>query len=333
MKNICIVTGANGFLGNTIVRALAGSRYELRALVLPGQSPVSLEKADCKVYYGDITDRDTLRELFEKEPEDRMVVIHCAAVVYIKSKPNPNVFRVNVDGTRNVIQKCLETDARLIYVNSIHAIPEVTDGGMAAETADFSQDSVTGVYAKSKAEAARVVLESVKRDGLNATIVQPSGIIGPGDFGNTHMTELMLTVAKGRLPAVVKGGYDFVDVRDVADGAVSAIEKGGKGECYILSNRYVTIKEITDLVSRYSGVKRIKLVLPLAVAKLAAPFCEAHYNRKKQTPLFTRYSLYTLSSPSNFSHEKADRELGYHTRPLEETVADTVQWFRETGRL
>lgn len=333
MKNICIVTGANGYLGNTVVRALDSSDYEVRALVLPGEEPFSLGGAKCEIFYGDVTDSGSLREIFRKEPDDRMVVIHCAAMVYIKRKPNPNVFRVNVDGTKNILQKCLETSARLVYVNSIHAIPEVTDGTQAAETADFSQDAVFGLYAKSKAEAARIVLESVKSRNLNATIVQPSGIIGPGDYGNTHMTELMLAVAKSRLPAVVKGGYDFVDVRDVAGGVISAIEKGRKGECYILSNRYVTIKEIADLTSRYSGAKKINWVLPLPVAEFAAPFCEAHYNRKKQTPLFTRYSLYTLRSPSQFSHEKASRELGYQTRPLEETIADTVGWFREVGRL
>jgi dihydroflavonol-4-reductase len=189
----------------------------VRALVLPGEEPFSLRGARCEIFYGDITDSGSLREIFQKEQEDRLVVIHSAAMVYIKRKPNPNVFRVNVEGTKNILEKCLETDARLVYVNnSIHAIPEVSDGALAAETSYFSQDAIFWLYAKSKAEAARIVLESVKNQNLNAAIVQPSGIIGPGDYGDTHMTELIPAVAKGRLPAVVKVGYDSVDVRDVA---------------------------------------------------------------------------------------------------------------------
>ncbi len=326
MKKIFIITGASGFLGNVILRKLESSGCEIRALLLPEDNGISLQGLNCKIYRGNVTEMDTLSDIFDKAPHEELIVIHCAAVVYVKNKPSPQVFRVNVGGTENIVRKCLEKDAKLIYINSVHAIPEPADNSEIIETEDFSQDAVFGIYAKSKAEAAKLVLNAVKHHGLFAIVLQPSGIIGPGDYGVTHMTALIMAVMHGKLPAIVKGGYDFVDVRDVADGILSAIEKGKNGECYILSNRYVELKEIVDLVCRYGNRKKINLTLPLPIAKIMAPLCELYYTAKKQTPLFTRYSLYTLQSKSNFCHDKADNALGYHVRKLEETISDTVEW-------
>lgn len=326
MRSVYVVTGASGFLGSTVVRKLLERGCEVRALRLPGDSAPSMEHANCKVYKGDITDIETLRDIFSKSPQDELIVIHCAAIVYIKNKPNPQVFRVNVGGTENIIRKCLETEAKLIYINSVHAIPEPDGDGPIVEVERFSQDAVVGLYAKSKAEAATMVLEAVRHRGLHAVVIHPSGLIGPGDEGVTHMTALIVAAMKGRLPAVVKGGYDFADVRDVAEGLLAAAEKGMDGECYILSNRFISIRELVDLVCKYSHARKVRLTLPLSLAKLAAPFCEIYYHLRKQTPLFTRYSLYTLQSKARFSHAKADAELGYHARSLEETIADTVTW-------
>ncbi len=163
----------------------------------------------------------------------------------------------------------------------------------------------------------------------NACIIHPSGIIGPNDYGNSHLTQLVKEVANGKLFACVKGGYDFVDVRDVADGIISACDKNNRGECYILSNKYITIKELTDFICDLEEKKRIKIVLPLWLAELVAPICELYYNIKKQTPLFTKYSLYTLSSNSNFSNEKAKKELEYKNRNMKDTIKDTIKWLQE----
>lgn len=329
MSKVYVVTGASGFLGGTVVRKLLEHGCEVRALRLPQDRMPSTEHGNCIVYEGDVTDIETLKDIFSRSPEDELVVIHCAAIVYIKNRPNPQVFLVNVDGTENIIQKCLETQAKLIYINTVHAIPEPDGDEPIVEVEDFSQRNVTGLYAKSKAEAARLVLDAVKHRGLRAVIIQPSGLIGPGDEGNTHMTALILAAMEERLPAVVKGGYDFVDVRDVADGILAAAEKGRDGECYILSNRFVSIRELVDLVCQYSHAGEVNRTLPLFVAKLAAPLCELYDHLRKRTPLFTSYSLYTLQSKSKFSHAKAEAELGYHVRSLDETIADTVEWFSQ----
>ena len=327
MKRIYIVTGASGFLGNNIIRMLEhDDNAEVRAFVLNGESISSLNNLKCSIYYGDVTKADTLNSVFDGCDGVEIFVIHCAAVVYIKSKYNSRVYNVNVNGTKNIVDKVLEYNAKLIYVSSVHAIPEKSDGNLISEVSIFNPDDVVGLYAKTKAEAARYVMDSVKDKGLDACIVHPSGILGPYDFSNSHLTALVREIVRGKLPMCVKGGYDFVDVRDVAKGIIMACDKGKKGECYIMSGEFVSIKKLADLVCDVVGRKRIKVVLPIMIAKIVAPFYEMYYNVKGKTPLFTKYSLYTLSSNSNFSNEKAKRDLGFVTRDITDTVKDMVMW-------
>lgn len=333
MKNIYIVTGANGFLGNNIVRKLIEKHEEVRALVLPNEEPRALKDLDCKIYRADVTKKETLKEIFEAENDAHLIVIHCAAIVYIKSKYSKAVEDVNIGGTVNIAEKCLEKNARLVYVNSVHSIPEKPNNEIITEIKHFNKDDVTGEYAKSKAEAAEYVLNAVKEKGLDAVVLHPSGIIGPGDFGRSHLTQMITDYANGKLSACVRGGYDFVDVRDVADGVISACEKGKSGECYILSNKYISVKELLDDISVAANVKKIKTVLPMWFAKVTAPLSEIYYKILKQPPLYTKYSLYTLTANANFSNEKAKRELGFSTRNIMDTLRDTVSWLREKGRI
>lgn len=332
MKKVFIVTGANGFLGNHIVRGLA-EKEEVRALVLPEDKSAALENVKCKIYRGDVTQIETLEDIFQTGPEVELYVIHCAAMVYIKSKYNPDVYRVNVDGTRNVIQKVLEKNAKLVYVSSVHAITEKPKGEIMTEIRHFEPDKVEGLYAKTKAKAANYCLRMVQKRNLNACIVHPSGILGPGDFGSSHLTQLIIDFACGRLKACVKGGYDFVDVRDVADGVIAACERGKKGECYILSNRYIEVRELLDRISEVRHTKKIQSVLPMWLARGTAPLSELYYRLLRQPPLYTRYSLYTLTSNANFSNEKAKQELQFTNRSFRETIADTVKWLEAAGRI
>ncbi len=328
MNKIYIITGANGFLGNNIIRKLEQEKNsEIRAFVLKGESIKSLENLKCKIYYGDVTKKESLASVFENTEGKEVFVIHCAGIVYIKSKYNPLVYNVNVNGTKNIIDKVLNINAKLVYISSVHAIPECD--GVITETVDFDPNRVEGLYAKTKAEAAKYVMDAVKTKNLNACIIHPSGIIGPNDYGNSHLTELVKEVASGKLFACVKGGYDFVDVRDVADGVINACNKNTKGECYILSNKYITIKELSDIICDCVKRKKINIVLPIWIAKIFALFFEIYYNLKKQTPLFTKYSLYTLSSNANFSNKKAKEELNFKNRDMIDTIKDTIKWINQ----
>ena len=332
MKKVYIVTGANGFLGNNIIRNIKlDADDEIRALVRSRSNVDSLNGLNCSIYIGDVTDVNSLDGIFDVS-NAKIICIHCAAFVYIKDKYDKNVFDVNVNGTMNVAKKCMETNTRLVYISTVHAIKEPKDNGVIVETDKFNPDLVDGFYAKSKAEALRRLLNMSKKQNLDLVVLHPSGIIGPDDYGNTHLTNLILKVANGSLHYVVSGGYNFVDVRDVSNAVINAICKGKKGECYIVSNRYASIKEICDIVCEYLNLKKVKIV-PFSLALFGAPFCEIYYNLMGKTPLFTKYSLNTLKTNSNFSNLKAKNELDFHPRELESTVKDTVDWLKSLNKL
>lgn len=324
------VTGAAGHLGSAITRQLINSGKEVRALVLPNEKHPP-EKAE--LYYGDVRDKESLRPCFENLNGRQLIVIHCAAIVSIASKFNQAVYDVNVTGTKNIVDLCREYGAsKLVYVSSVHAIPEKPNGVTVTEVTEFDPGRVVGLYPKTKAEATAYVLDAA-RQGLNACVVHPSGITGPYDHGKGHLTALVIDYYKRRLISGVKGGYDFVDVRDVADGTIVACDKGRQGECYILSNKFFQIKDILTLLHEITGKRKIKNFLPIWFVKATAPLAELYYRILKQAPLFTAYSIYTLTSNALFSHEKATSELGYTTREMRDTLADTVNWLREEGRI
>ncbi len=245
------------FLGNNIIRKLnADSQIEIRALVLPNDSINSLANLNCQIYYGDVTKKDTLKEIFVGLENKEVYVIHCAAIVYIKSKNDKNVYEVNVNKTKNIVDKVLDIKAKLVYVSSVHAINEKKRHEVIKEITDFDKNQVVGLYAKTKSEAVTYVLKMVKEKNLNACVVHPSGIIGPYDFKNSHLTHLINVIANRKLFVMVKGGYDFVDVRDVAQAIIKSCSINNKKECYILSNRYITMKELADIVREIKKIRK-----------------------------------------------------------------------------
>ncbi|MGI6752161.1 MAG: NAD-dependent epimerase/dehydratase family protein [Anaerovoracaceae bacterium] len=330
MGKIYLVTGAAGHLGGVITQKLIKNGVSVRALVLPKEKQIP-EKADS--FTGDIRDKESIRHCFEDLNGDELLVIHCAGIVSITSKVERALYDVNVIGTKNIVDLCIEYSvSKLVYISSVHAITEKPKGVVIKETTQFNPDKVVGAYAKTKAEATAYVLGAVQK-GLNACVVHPSGIIGPYDYGGGHINALIIDYCKGRLTSGVKGGYDFVDVRDVAAGVISASEKTNKGECYILSNRYYKISELLEMLHDITGRRRIKRFLPLMFVKITAPLAELYYKVLKQPPLFTSYSIYTLNSNALFSHQKATTELGYKTRDMRETLTDTISWLKGEGRI
>lgn len=323
-KKLYVVTGADGHLGNTILRALLEKGEKVRGLILPDQTPLFPDKAE--YVFGDVTNPESLLPLFRKEEDEDIYLIHTAGIISIADKVTDDLVRVNVEGTENLLALALGFRVKkFVYVSSVHAIPE-QPMRVLKETDAFSPDKVQGAYAKTKAMATEKVLEYVKK-GLNAVIVQPSGILGPYDGSGNHLVQLVTDYVQNRLPACVKGGYDFVDVRDVAAGTVAAAERGKTGECYILSNRHYEIKEVLAIAKSIAGGRKLP-VLPVWMAKLALPLMEFISRRRKKRPLYTKYSLYTLTSNDKFSHEKASRELGYRPRDLYETIRDTIAWIK-----
>lgn len=322
-QTLYVVTGANGFLGSAVVRHLIERGSVVRALVRerPGLALAGLE---CEFRSGDICSCPDLPSLLQGEPGQRVVVIHAAGVVSVASQVRPEVYRTNVEGTQRIIDACRSAGvSRLVYVSSVHAIPLLPHGRTMVEVDEFSADRVRGEYAKTKAEATRRVLAATD---LDVVVVHPSGLIGPGDRQGGLVTSLLQRVVRGELPASVPGGYDFVDVRDVAVGIVLAADKGDRGQCYLLTGEYHRATDIIQAVAAHSGRRWRRPELPMWVALVSAPLVERLADWRHQTPEYTAYSLRTLTDNSAFSHERATRELGYQTRPWDQTLQDTATW-------
>jgi len=329
---IYIVTGAAGHLGRTIVKKLNEQNETVYALCLPNEKHLP-KGSNITVFYGDVRDTNSLITMFETCIDRPRIVIHCAGIVSISSKFDQNVYDINVIGTKNIISYCEKYNVhKLIYISSVHALPVLPKNETITEVYHFFPDDVIGLYAKTKSEASQYVLDYAKR-GYNGNIIHPSGLIGPEDFGKGHITQLIIDYCKGGLTSGINGGYDFVDVRDVAKGILACCELGQNGACYILSGKYFKVYDLLNQLHEITGRKKITRILPLWFVKLTAPLSEIYYKLLKQPPLFTSYSIYTLNTNANFSSIKAEKELGYKKRPMKQTLEETVKWLKENNRI
>ncbi|MBD5118625.1 MAG: NAD-dependent epimerase/dehydratase family protein [Clostridiales bacterium] len=319
-----IVTGAAGHLGSTVVRVLLERNAVVRGLLLPHEQPAV---PGAEYIHGDVLKPESLYPLFQRAKDERLVVIHTAGLIDVTGEMSQRLYDVNVTGTKNVLALCAKYQVeKLVYVSSVHAIPETGQPTLQTEITEFSPETVVGGYAKTKAEATQAVLDAAA-NGLPAVVVHPSGIIGPYDEGRNHLIQMVWDFMEGRLPTCVKGGYDLVDVRDVAAGCVAAAERGRVGECYILPGGYHEIREILGLGAVLCG-KKVPPTLPMPLARLAEPVLGAMTRKRGQHPLYTKYSLDTVESKTRFSSQKAHEELGYATRSIQATIRDTVQWLK-----
>lgn len=334
-----LVTGAAGFLGGTICRRLIQGGRRVRALVLPGDKAREFIPPQVEITLGDLTDQNSLDRFFAARPGQELYVIHCASIVTVNPDYSQKVMDVNVGGTRNIIQCCLNAPGfrKLVYVSSTGAIPEQPKGQKIAEVDHFDPQSmpdlVRGCYSQSKALATQAVLDAVANQGLNACVVHPSGIMGPQDYAMGETTGTMVKIINGEMPVGIDGTFNLCDVRDLADGCIAALDKGRKGECYILGNREVRFKDFAKLVAEEAGCKAPRFFLPCPVANLLAGFTERQAKKKGQRPLLTTFSIYNLARNNDFDSGKAMRELGYHTRSYRETMRDEIAWLKATGKI
>ena len=323
----CVVTGATGHIGNILVKRLQERGDEVTAFVLPREDISSIKSYTTRIAYGDIRDEQSLEYAFEGQD----VVFHLAGIVDIGSnrKMKRLMHEVNVQGVRNVVAACRSANVRrLVYTSSVHAITELPHGQTIAEIKVFNPSTVKGFYAKSKAEATACVLQAAK-EGLDAVVVHPAGVIGPEDHQLSNMGQMVLDFLKGTLRAYISGGYNFVDVRDVVEGIINASEKGERGECYILSGEYHSVHDMLRVMEDITAIKAPRARIPRWIAYVTSPFAELHYRIHHQKPLFTAYSIATLSTNSDFSSAKAIKVLGYTVTPFRKTMEDTITWMRD----
>jgi dihydroflavonol-4-reductase len=322
-----VVTGATGHIGVNLVRALIAEGRPVRSLVHINHQ--AIEGLDTEIIQGDICDRESLCRAFNGAD----VVYHLAGNISLSTSTWLLLESVNVMGTRNVVEACLLCGVhRLVHFSSIHALVQEPFSTPVDESRPLVESRHYPPYDRSKAAGEKEVQRGLEM-GLDAIIINPTAIIGPYDYQLSYFGEALLALARGRLPGLVTGGFDWVDVRDVVEGALRAEERAPTGAKYLLSGHWVSMCDIAAVVADLTGMSVPGFVCPLWLARLGAPVVTSFGGLAKKWPLYTSVSMRALRSNRNMSHEKATRELGYQPRPFRETLIDTLRWFEENGQL
>jgi len=325
-----VVTGATGHIGNVLVRELLARGQGVRALVMPTEDWRPLEGLDVELVHGDVRHLPSLKTAFTGVD----VVFHLAGIVTIMPGMRAILEAVNVGGVRNVIDACRAAGVRrLVYTSSVHAIAEPSQGTVIDESQPFDPDQVLGDYARSKARATLLLLDEVRKGGLDAVVCCPTGVIGPWDYRISNIGQLILDFASGHLRSYVRGAYDFVDVRDVATGLILAAERGQSGRHYILSGAQVQVPELMKELERNIGYKAPGYEIPSGIARAAGVLASVYYRVMRRRPVFTAYSIDVLKSNSQVSSARAREELGFTARRWQDSIRDHVEWFRAEGML
>lgn len=324
-----VVTGASGHVGAALVRALIARGDEVRVVAhAQTDTPASLAGLDVESVVGDVCDPASLRVAFA----GRELVFHLAAVISIDGDRQGLVHAVNVVGAGNSAAAALACGVRrFVHMSSVHAFDH--------HPVDAPLDESRGrpgvahpAYDRSKA-AGEAAVRAVIAQGLDAVIVNPSGIIGPLDFAPSRMGQVLLYLARRSLPALGGGGFDWVDVRDVANSAIAASERARTGENYLLSGHYCTLVEIGRIAEEVTGVRAPRLVAPALVEDAAAIVATAWSRLIGARPHLTREALHALRGSRNVHGARAAAELGHVARPTRETIADAYAWFAAHGKL
>ena len=324
-----VVTGASGHLGANLVRRLVEGGDRVRVLL--HRQARALEGLDLETAQGDVLDPESLRAAFAGAE----VVYHLAGVVSIQGDAGGRVPAVNVTGADNAARAALECGVRrFVHCSSVHALDMAAGQGPLDETAPRvpPESRCHAPYDCSKAEGERRVRAQIDR-GLDAVIVHPTGVIGPCDFEPSRMGQVFLRLHRGTLPALVGGGFDFVDVRDVAEGMVGAAERGGTGESYLLGGHFCGVDDLAALAAAATGRRHARPTLPFWVARLGVPVLRLAAAVTRSEPLYTAESLSALQGGRPVDHSKAQRDLGFTPRPIADSVADIYRWFAAQGIL
>ncbi|HXS26647.1 MAG TPA: hopanoid-associated sugar epimerase [Steroidobacteraceae bacterium] len=325
-----LVTGASGFVGAAVARALLARGWETRCLVRAVSSRRNLEGLNVEVVTGDLMDVRSLDRALERCD----ALLHVAADYRLGVRDPSELYRANVDGTRNVLEAARRSGVpRIVYTSSVATIGIPADGTPGNERTAVQLGDMIGHYKRSKFLAEQVARDWARANAAHLVIVNPSTPIGPGDVKPTPTGQIIVDAACGRTPAYVDTGLNVVHVDDVAEGHLLALERGRAGEQYILGGEDLPLRAILGIIAALVGRKPPRIRLPHAVVMPIAYVAEGYSRMSGRPTRVTVEGVRMSRKRMFFSSEKAIRELGYSWRPPQEAFADAIRWFRENGYL
>jgi dihydroflavonol-4-reductase len=324
-----LVTGATGFVGAAVARALLGAQWQVRVLARPGSDRRNLKSLEVEVSEGDLADLKSL----ERAVQGCDGLFHVAADYRLGARDPAELYRANVEGTRNVLSAAHRSGVqRIVYTSSVATIGIPADGTPGDEQSANSLENMIGHYKRSKYLAEEVVREAAQ-GGISVVIVSPSTPVGPGDVKPTPTGQLVLDAAAGRMPAYVDTGLNIVHVDDVAAGHLLAYERGRAGERYILGGQDMSLRGILELIARLEGRNPPRVRLPYGVVLPIAYLAEGFARLTGRSGRITLEGVRMSRKKMFFSSAKAVRDLGYRWRPPVQAFEDAIRWFRDNGLL
>jgi len=319
-----LVTGATGFVGAAVARALCGAGWQVRALVRPGSDRRNLRQLPLELAVGDLHDPGSLEQALDACE----ALFHVAADYRLGVADPQQLYRTNVEGTRNLLEAARRTGiARVVYTSSVAAVGLPADGSPGTEDTKVSLSDMIGHYKRSKFLAEQLVREFV-RAGAPVVIVNPSTPIGPGDLKPTPTGQMVVDAAAGRTPAYVDTGLNIVHVDDVAAGHLRAFERGRIGERYVLGGENMTLHEVLVQICRLAGRAPPRIRMPHAALLPLAYAAETLARLSGRGTRVTVEAVRMSRKHMYFSSAKAARELGYSWRPPAAAFEDALAWFR-----
>jgi dihydroflavonol-4-reductase len=325
-----LITGASGFVGSAVLRALADRGLAPRALARAASPRTNFAGVNCEIIEGDMTDPQAMNRALEGVRR----LFHVAADYRLWARNPADILRANVEGTRTVMEAALAQGVeRIVYTSSVATLRAAGAATSVDETSPLDEGEGVGVYKQSKVAAERLVERLVAERGLPAVIVNPSTPIGPRDVKPTPTGRIVIEAANGRMPAFVDTGLNLVHVDDVARGHVLAMEHGRVGERYILGGQNASLRDLLGAIAALTGRRAPTLGLPRAPLYPLAWAAEAVAGISGKAPFVTRDALKMAAHHMFFTSAKAERELGYTARPYREALVDALAWFRAAGRL
>jgi dihydroflavonol-4-reductase len=324
-----LVTGATGFVGSAVARALSRAGWQVRALARAGSDRRNLTQLTVEIATGDLLDRASIREALR----DCDALFHVAADYRLGTRHAQQIYRTNVEGTRNMLDAAAQMKiGRIVYTSSVATLGLPADGSPGSEDTVVALSDMVGHYKRSKFLAEQLVRDYA-RAGAPVIIVNPSTPIGPGDLKPTPTGRLVVDAALGRMPAYVDTGLNIVHVDDVAAGHLRALERGRIGERYVLGGENMTLREILIHISRLAGRKPPSIRLPHAVLLPLALVSEALAHLTGRDARATVEGVRMARKRMYYSSDKAVRELGYGWRAPTAAFEDAIAWFRDQGFL